>query len=473
MAEWKTCEVDEPVNKPHIRECDGKHFTHSITVHFFDENGKEIDKDKKEYHYTTPKEVLADIHEGREINLRQCYVKDLKIGNILDDLNYTPIVVHLQIASGAFFDGDTVLHGVEFDSKDVFFDGSVFGYDKYSQNPKIVLFEHVVFYNGNVSFNGVHFLNKKDFTDVEIRNGNILFGCSLYNNCSAYFNKTSCPKGYFSFIGTIANQITVINYSHHSQTQFQFMSAQINKLVFDNIVIEGKLNLGSIINLSYIEFKNCINQGNIVVDWKKNRLAPAIEAILDDEKGTLADLHRRAAETALLLKENFRKMGRYEDEDCAYVCYKKHDLREQYYSHVPEKWYRSARFWLLSPWFLLRRLIPHLFKLVVFEWVGGYGTRPRNILVSIVAVIMLFAGLYHTSISLGRGTIKGITSAGIMDLKALAYSAYFSAVTFLTVGYGDHAPTSWLIRFLASAEGLIGLILISYFTIAFSRKVLR
>jgi hypothetical protein len=322
-----------------------------------------------------------------------------------------------------------------------FFDGSVFGYDKYSQNPKIVLFEHVVFYNGNVSFNGVHFLNKKDFTDVEIRNGNILFGCSLYNNCSAYFNKTSCPKGYFSFIGTIANQITVINYSHHSQTQFQFMSAQINKLVFDNIVIEGKLNLGSIINLSYIEFKNCINQGNIVVDWKKNRLAPAIEAILDDEKGTLADLHRRAAETALLLKENFRKMGRYEDEDCAYVCYKKHDLREQYYRHVPRSGYVAQ---VMAIVLLVSCFggLSHLFKLVVLMG-GRLRHQAAAILVPSFAVIMLLRICITLHLE-GRGPIQGIHFGRRYGLKSPRQLAYFAPCNDPHGRLGDHAPTRGL-----------------------------
>lgn len=52
-------------------------------------------------------------------------------------------------------------------------------------------------------------------------------------------------------------------------------------------------------------------------------------------------------------------------------------------------------------------------------------------------------------------------------------SVYFSMITFLTIGYGDLKPESGCMKILAGVEGFIGLFLIAYFTIAFSRKVLR
>jgi hypothetical protein len=54
----------------------------------------------------------------------------------------------------------------------------------------------------------------------------------------------------------------------------------------------------------------------------------------------------------------------------------------------------------------------------------------------------------------------------------MARAFYHSAITFLTIGYGDHYPYG-SIRWVSSMEGFFGLFLMSYFTVAFVRKVLR
>ncbi len=69
------------------------------------------------------------------------------------------------------------------------------------------------------------------------------------------------------------------------------------------------------------------------------------------------------------------------------------------------------------------------------------------------------------------------TSADIIasvddQLTMIARSFYHSAITFLTIGYGDHYPFG-SIRWVSSIEGFFGLFLMSYFTVAFVRKVLR
>ena len=57
-------------------------------------------------------------------------------------------------------------------------------------------------------------------------------------------------------------------------------------------------------------------------------------------------------------------------------------------------------------------------------------------------------------------------------LSLVAKSFYHSAITFLTIGYGDYYP-SWIIRWISSVVGFTGLFLMSYFTVAFVRKILR
>ena len=51
-------------------------------------------------------------------------------------------------------------------------------------------------------------------------------------------------------------------------------------------------------------------------------------------------------------------------------------------------------------------------------------------------------------------------------------SLYYSAITFFTVGYGDYFAVGWL-KGVAALEGFCGVFLMSYFTVAFVRKILR
>ncbi len=230
--------------------------------------------------------------------------------------------------------------------------------------------------------------------------------------------------------------------------------------IYDNLTFVGA-------KMKCIEFRDCLIHQYLDINWNENNLSSAIESIKEqdklyenDELTCLSDSgkHHRAAETALLLKENFRKMGRYEDEDCAYYTYKKHDIRAEHCGKsFWKRMFDKPGFW---------------FKLLVYELIGGYGTRPVRIFYTMLATVGIFALIYHIILAYG-GTIKNLSCGGIFDWKALSCSLYFSAITFLTIGYGDLSPAHWLIRTLASIEGLIGLLLISYFTIAFSRKVLR
>jgi hypothetical protein len=61
-------------------------------------------------------------------------------------------------------------------------------------------------------------------------------------------------------------------------------------------------------------------------------------------------------------------------------------------------------------------------------------------------------------------------SVGIFE-KILG-NLYFSAITFFTVGYGDCSPLGFF-KILAHLEGFVGVFLMSYFTVAFVRKILR
>ena len=76
-------------------------------------------------------------------------------------------------------------------------------------------------------------------------------------------------------------------------------------------------------------------------------------------------------------------------------------------------------------------------------------------------------------------TLPEFSKAGILasvddpdNMGVLGKSFYHSAITFFTIGYGDHYPVGH-IRWLSAIEGWAGVFLMSYFTVAFVRKILR
>ena len=111
------------------------------------------------------------------------------------------------------------------------------------------------------------------------------------------------------------------------------------------------------------------------------------------------------------------------------------------------------------------------FKLVVLDWAGLYATNPVRVMISMLVCYTFFSIVFML---LSLFTSADIVSAlGDPDrLSLVAKSFYHSAITFLTIGYGDYYP-SGIIRWVSSAVGFTGLFLMSYFTVAFVRKILR
>jgi hypothetical protein len=78
------------------------------------------------------------------------------------------------------------------------------------------------------------------------------------------------------------------------------------------------------------------------------------------------------------------------------------------------------------------------------------------ILVTHVAEIWLFAFGYYFLVEVrGLGVITGTELAGVADY------AYYSAMVYTTVGFGDMIPTG-PIRFMSGMEALTGLVMITW-----------
>ncbi|MGC5809078.1 potassium channel family protein [Ralstonia pseudosolanacearum] len=105
-----------------------------------------------------------------------------------------------------------------------------------------------------------------------------------------------------------------------------------------------------------------------------------------------------------------------------------------------------------------------------FKWLAssiecllwGYGERPSRILLIALTLIISYAGLYNL--------VEWLDDKGNAIQIDLWDSIYFSVVTFTTLGYGDIAPKTHLLKFLAGSEALCGAFTIGLIVAGFSNR---
>ena len=102
---------------------------------------------------------------------------------------------------------------------------------------------------------------------------------------------------------------------------------------------------------------------------------------------------------------------------------------------------------------------------------GLFATNPLRVLFSMMVVYIMFSLIYIVLPLYDFGRIVNSVDA-VDGLSYIQTCFYHSAITFLTIGYGDYYPTGFN-RGVSIIEGWSGLFLMSYFTVAFVRKILR
>ena len=193
--------------------------------------------------------------------------------------------------------------------------------------------------------------------------------------------------------------------------------------------------------------------GKLYIDWVQNNCKDVILA----QKETSI---RQKAEQFRILKTNFSSTGKYDDEDKAYVMFKRYEATADLNDGIDKN--KVARIWEYPV---------YGFKWLVFDKIGLYATSPGRVLFSVVIFWMVFGSTYSLIEATGIG--KTVSTVGTPDhLSVLLQSFYHSAVTFFTIGYGDVYPQG-MSRVVSGLEGFMGVFMMSYFTVAFVRKVLR
>lgn len=342
---------------------------------------------------------------------------------------------------------------------------------------KLVSFERTEFGDGRVDFRTVEFgtgrvnFNRSVFGDGEVNfdecemasgkfnfkravfgTGDISFEDVMFEHIDVSFERTDFGEGRVSFYRSWFNMLS-LNFCHLDG----YVDLRVKKSSYVDL---ANTVVRDIIDLNPHDFASDIQtvsmagmrlMGRIYIDWTRSQ----VKKMICTQQGSG---YRIKAEQFRILKQNFEQQGLYNDEDKAYVEFKRAESKAVLHEALDRNKMNAVHHYPL-----------YWFKLVLFDAAGLYATSPVRVLITMLVSFILFSITYFL---LMLGTGADIVASVDDQLSMLSRAFYHSAITFLTIGYGDHYPFG-SIRWVSSLEGFFGLFLMSYFTVAFVRKVLR
>ena len=316
-------------------------------------------------------------------------------------------------------------------------------------------FNRSVFGNGEVNFEGASSkAGKIQFKKAEMGTGHKNFNLIEMENTDISFERTEFGEGDVTFYESKFGCLSLK--SCHLDHYCDLRLAKAELLDVSDTIVRDIVDLEPYdfpVDIRTFDMSGMRLIGKLYIDWRHNKCK---DSIIYQEGTTL----RQKAEQFRILKENFSGTGKYEDEDEAYIMFKRYEAK----SWLTEQKEKGGIKKLAS-------YIPNSFQWLVFDKIGLYATSPGRVLLSVVVFWFFFGTLYFLTQLSGLG--RTMSSVGNPDkLSVLLQSFYHSAVTFFTIGYGDVYPQG-LSRVISGFEGFMGVFMMSYFTVAFVRKVLR
>lgn len=391
------------------------------------------------------------------------------------DLHFDESIFHgdnLSFVNCDFNDGKVCFPSVDFGSTNLAFQFARFGkgditFEKSKFFGEKIDFSKVEFGQGRVDFRLVEFGNgdllfdeseitngKFRFRRAKFGNGRISFELAQLKNCEISFDRTDFGTGELSFYQSVCGSV-LFNYSHiNNYVDLRFSECGFidlsNAIVRDIVDLTNDKNQ---VRIESINFSGMRNLGRLFLDWYDND----VKRLIYNQKDTSVKMK---AEQFRMLKEEFRSLGQYTDEDKAYLEFKRLELKERKIRALRNNKLNALWFYPI-----------YWGEYLIFDQIGHYATNPMRVLVSMIISFCVITAMYIGLILTTDADI--VSSLGDPDkLPLVTKSVYHSAITFLTIGYGDYYP-SGSIRWLSGIEGFVGLFLMSYFTVAFVRKVLR
>ena len=386
--------------------------------------------------------------------------------------NATFINGDISFINANFGDGMIDFKNVDFGDGNVEFQFSKFGngniaFDRTEFNGKIVDFSKVEFGNGKIDFRKTNFGNAEvSFQEIEHGTGKINFRRATFGNnpisfemaifgpSEVVFDESLFGLGNMSFLNAQADKISLKKCQLSNYVDLRVDKCKVidmsNTIIRD--IIDLKPGAAKVdVDRLYIQGVRII--GKIFISWTDNNINKIIGEQEDTDDHQKADQYR-------ILKEDFHNSGRYNDEDYAYIAFKRHELN-----------YMSKRSIEKNKWNKLWVWPSKLFQQLIFDKMGLYATSPLRVLISIFLVYGFYSVLYMVIPFFTIDTCIQC-NGDILPHFDFVDSFYYSAITFLTIGYGECLPYGFF-KILAPIEGWTGVFMMSYFTVAFVRKILR
>ena len=133
----------------------------------------------------------------------------------------------------------------------------------------------------------------------------------------------------------------------------------------------------------------------------------------------------------------------------------------------------------LFSWKGIKNNIRWFFSFAILDLPFKYFTCWKRTLATMATTLSFFFSiflLFANKIQFSNG--KAITQNDFyinfhdkIDIDRISDVVYFTLITFTTIGYGDLQPTGFL-KFIAGIEGLIGILLVSIFTVTLAKRIL-
>lgn len=390
----------------------------------------------------------------------------------------------ITFKNALFLDGDVSFVSCQFGNGRVDFRHCNFGngnlsyhFVKFGEGE--VTFESAQFGNGDVDFRKVEFGDgKKDFRRTQFGTGTISFDESEFGTGRTNFNRANFADGNISFESCqFGNEELTIQQADFGTGTLSLLKASLGRLSLQSCHLDNYVDL-RVDNCQSIDLRNTIvrdiidirpgfskaeigelrltgmrDLGRIFMDWKGNNVKNLIASQADTSQ-------REMAEQYLILKEDFRESGQYNDEDSAYVAFKRMELKADIKEAIATNPLNALWIYPLAA-----------FKWLVFDRIGLYATDPIRVLISMLLIYCCFSMAY---VILPEFTHSDVICTGADNdrFPYITLAFYYSAITFLTIGYGDCLPEGHL-KWIAPVEGWMGMFLMAYFTVAFVRKILR
>ncbi|MBP7020810.1 MAG: pentapeptide repeat-containing protein [Planctomycetes bacterium] len=425
---------------------------------------------------------IQDIYEKESnidfpILLQDCVLENITFQDsyILENVDFTNTIflgkasfkgTHFQ--KNAQFNKATFVDGVDF-TKTIFQEDTRFNTTKFkkyasfnrSRFEKKAIFSYAYFERG-AKFNEVDFNDSASFNDVYCDHRFYLNNCIFQKETSfsnSHFQNIVDFSGseFFNILKCKGTQFSAwcsFNYAKfHDECYFN--GATITQ---DLTFLESEIN--SLFDLSHICAEKNINFKDSKIgeeakfrflDAYFGRLFLTSEQLEGHIDSHIKQHYRQAQKEYGLLKNNFREINEYGQEDWAYLWEK-----------------RTARYTIPNTGILNK--IKKFLDWTTLDLSCGYGTKPLNILATALIVIFIFAFIYYIfgTHFLIPVELPNVTSISLADAFQVSFSIFTNASLTTWIPH----PQSCL-NYIMMIESFFGLFTMSVVVVTFSRKVIR